>query len=52
MKEYVIRYETRRCKNCNCAIIADSESEAWAKFVIKNIDVKYNNVKIEGRNAK
>jgi len=46
MKQYKITYETPKCKNCNFAVIAKSESEAWSKFMMAHIGEKFCNVQI------
>ena len=45
-KLFKIKYETANCKDCNYAVYAYSKSEAWAKFALSHVFVKYKNVVI------
>ena len=49
MKEFKITYEKRSCKNCNCIVFANSESEAWAKFILYKGNWKAKNVTVKER---
>jgi len=52
MKEFKVSYEMGRCKNCNCIVLANSESDAWAKFILYKGGWKAKNVKVKERGQK